>query len=65
MAHKDTIKVVTDHGPLSWTLFTAWVGAAIYFYQQDPGFLNFFISLLKAAIWPAYVMHHVLGLLGI
>lgn len=66
MASKErAVKVVSDHGPLGWVLFVAWVGAAIYFYQQDPGFIGFFVALIKAAVWPAYVLYQVLGLLGI
>lgn len=62
--HKTT-KIVYDHGPMGWILFMAYVGAAIYFYTQDPGFLGFFLALLKAAVWPAYVVFEVLGLLGV
>lgn len=66
MAGKEqAVKVVSDHGPLGWTLFIAWVGAAIYFYQQDPGFIGFFVALVKGAVWPAYVLYHALGALGV
>ena len=66
MAGRDqAVKVVSDHGPWGWTLFVAWVGAVIYFYQQDPGFVGFIIALFKGAVWPAYVIYQVLGLLGI
>jgi hypothetical protein len=64
MAHQRT-KVIYDHGPMGWVLFMAWIGSAIYFYQLDPGFWNFFLALLKAAVWPAYVLYEVLGLLGV
>jgi hypothetical protein len=63
-ANERTGKVIYDHGPMGWVLFMAWVGAAIYFYQQDPGFWGFILALLKAAVWPAYVLYHVLGILG-
>jgi hypothetical protein len=66
MARSDkTVKVINDHGPLGWILFTAWVGAAIYFYQQNPGFWGFILAVLKATVWPAYVLYSALGSLGV
>ncbi len=38
MVSKDAIKVVTGHSPFGWVLSAAWVGAAIYFFQQDQSF---------------------------
>ena len=66
MARDDRIvKVVTDQGPMGWIMFMAWVGAVIYFFQLDQTFWGFVLALLKAAVWPAYVLFHVLGALGI
>lgn len=66
MANKaQTVKVVSDNGPMGWVLFTAYVGAAIYFVQQSVGFFGFILALLKAAVWPAYVVNHVLEILKI
>jgi hypothetical protein len=58
-------KVVYDHGPMGWILFMAYIGAVIYFYSVEPGFWGFILALLKAAVWPAYVLFEVLGLLGV
>ncbi len=58
-------KVVYDHGPLGWLMFMAYIGAVIYFAQQDPGFWGFILALLKAAVWPAFVLFEVLGLLQV
>lgn len=52
-------------GPLGWVFFMAYIGAAVYFYQQDPGFWGFILALLKAAVWPAYVLFEVLHHLGV
>jgi hypothetical protein len=52
-------------GQLGWVFFMAYIGAAVYFYQQDPGFGGFFMAILKAAVWPAYVLFEVLHLLGV
>lgn len=66
MASKEkTVKVVNDHGPAGWVMFTAWVGAVIYFYNQDPGFWGFILAMLKGAVWPGYVLYHVLTLLSV
>jgi hypothetical protein len=46
-------------------LFTAYIGAVIYFVQLDPTFWGFIVALLKAAVWPAFVLFEVLGALGI
>jgi len=59
------VKVVTESGPLGWVLFTAYIGAVIYFFQLDMTFWGFILALLKAAFWPAYVLFEVLGSLGV
>ena len=58
-------KVVNDHGPMGWVLFMAYIGAAVYFYHQDPGFWGFILALLKAAVWPAFILYSGLGALGV
>ena len=66
MASKEkTVKVINDHGPMGWVFFVAWVGAVVYFYQQDPGFIGFFAALIKGAVWPAFLVYETLGLLGV
>lgn len=59
------VKVVTAHGPWGWVLFTAYIGAVIYFFQLDMTFWGFVLALLKALFWPAYVLFEVLGALGV
>lgn len=58
-ASKDSI------GPLGWVLFTAWVGALVYFVQNSDGFGGLIVAILKSIVWPAYVIHAVLGLLNL
>jgi hypothetical protein len=67
MAKNETniVKVVKQEGHWAWTLFAAYIGAVVYFYQQDPGFWQFFWALIKAAVWPAFVIYEVLGALGV
>jgi hypothetical protein len=52
-----------QNGPLGWIFFTAWVGALVYFVQHSDGFGGFVLAILKSIVWPAYVIHAVLGLL--
>jgi len=58
-------KVVYDHGPLGWVFFTAWIGAVVYFYMQDPGFWGFILAILKAIVWPAFLVYNGLNALGV
>lgn len=59
------VKVVTDSGPWGWVFFTAYIGAAIYFFLLDFTFWGFILALIKAAFWPAFVLFEVLGALGV
>lgn len=54
---------IVDHGPSGFIFFVAYIGAAIYFVQQASGFWAVILALLKAAVWPAYALYHVLQLL--
>lgn len=63
--NQKVVKVVNDHGPMGWVLFTTYIGAAIYFFQQNETFWGLILALLKAAVWPAYVIHEVLKILGV
>lgn len=64
MAKYDKIKVVQE-SPWGWFFFMAYIGAVVYFVQLDPGFWGFILALLKAAVWPAFVIYEMLGLLTI
>lgn len=45
--------------------FLGAIGAAVYFVQASAGFGGFILALLKALVWPAFVIYEVLGLLNI
>lgn len=60
---KTTVKVINDHGPTGYVLFMAWLGAIVYFVQQSTGFWGFWLAILKACVWPAYVLYHLLQVL--
>lgn len=42
--------------------FLAMIGAAVYYLQQVDGFWLSVLALLKAIIWPAFLVYHLLGL---
>jgi len=41
------------------------IGAAIYFIQQASTFVMGVIGILKALVWPAFVVYALLGHLGL
>ncbi len=66
---KETIKKVKfvndNNDMMGFTLCVAWIGAAVYFVGKVDGFWNIGLALLKACVWPAYVLYHVLQNLGV
>ena len=64
-ANEKTVKVINQAGPGGFVLFLAYIGAAIYFVQKaDDGFWDVVVALLQAAVWPVYVVYHILQALG-
>lgn len=45
--------------------FITYVGAAWYFLQVSYGFWDSILALLKALVWPAFLIHRVFELLRI
>ncbi len=58
-------KVIEKSGPTGFVFFVAWIGALVYFVGQVDGFWNIIVAFLKACVWPAYVLYHVLALLRV
>ncbi|MBC7943200.1 hypothetical protein H7X68_01735 [Candidatus Saccharibacteria bacterium] len=68
MSHHDnqTVKVINRAGPTGFVFFLAYIGAAIYFVEQSSGgFWEVVLALLQAAVWPVFVMYHVLQNFGV
>lgn len=57
---KNFIKINKNDGTVGFTLFLAFVGAAVYFVNQVDGFWNIIVALLKAVIWPAILVYNLL-----
>ncbi len=64
MAKNKTIKVMNKGGACGGVYFLTVIGAAVYWAQLSTGFGEFILALLKAMVWPAFVMHRVLELLS-
>ncbi len=62
--NEKTVRVMNDHGPSGFIFFVAFIGATVYFVQQSSGFWGFILAILKAIVWPAFVVFHALHLLG-
>ena len=41
--------------------FLGFLGAAIYYIQQATGFWMGALGILKAIVWPAFIVHKLLG----
>ena len=59
------IKITHDHGPLGFVFFVAYIGAVVYFFDQMPTFGGFFLALIKAIVWPAFLLYHGLDALQV
>ena len=65
MATNSRSRGVVRDGQWGFVLLLAYIGAAIYFVSTaDGSFGQVVLGLLKAVVWPAYVMFHVLQGLG-
>ncbi|MCA9334292.1 hypothetical protein KC963_04550 [Candidatus Saccharibacteria bacterium] len=63
MAKVQKVKVVNESG-MGYVLVVAWIGAVVYFVGQVDGFWNVILAVLKACVWPAYLLYHLLQVLG-
>lgn len=64
MAKGDKVNNMKQGGPIGFMLL-AFIGAAIYFVQHSDGFGGFVLAILKALVWPAFLIHRVFELLVI
>ncbi len=46
-------------GAGGFVLFVAFIGVAVYNIQQVHGFWPIILAILKAIVWPAFLMHHI------
>lgn len=56
---------VINKGSFGGVYFLAFIGTAVYFVQHSSGFWGVVVALLKAMVWPAYLVHQAFVLLKI
>lgn len=57
--------VDNSKGPAGGVWFMGFIGAAVHFVGNVDGFWNIILALLKAAVWPAFLINKVFDLLRI
>ena len=58
-------KFKSDTEKIIWIfviVLLSWVGALIYYLQTTTGFWPSVVGILKALVWPAFVVYKLLGL---
>jgi len=61
MEHNKTVKVINQAGPTGFVFLLAYIGAAIYFIEQNTATLGgVLLGLLQAIAWPAYIVYELL-----
>lgn len=65
MPKDKSVRVINKGAPFGGVYFVTFVGTAVYFVQQSSGFWGFILALLKATVWPAFLVHRVFVLLHV
>ena len=50
------------HKSIGCGYFLGFLGALVYYLQTSTGFWNSILAILKAMVWPAFLVYHLLGL---
>jgi len=53
-----------DSGMAGFVYCVGFIGAAVYYISNATGFGMGVIGFLKAMVWPAFLVHGLLGFLG-
>jgi hypothetical protein len=53
-----------DKGCGGFAYFLGFIGAAIYYVSSSVGVWGGIVGVLKAAVWPAFLIHAVLTFIG-
>jgi hypothetical protein len=64
MNENSTKKVVHRGGGGGVIYFLGLIGAMIYYIQESTGFWNGVLGVLKAFVWPVFVVYDLLKFLG-
>ncbi len=61
---KQNYKKFQEHGPSSAVYGLGLIGAAVYYLSAATGFWMGVLGILKALVWPAFVVYGLLKFLG-
>lgn len=61
---KEKTKIITTSGGAGPIYFLGFIGAVIYYFQQAETFWLIVLGLLKALVWPAFLVHRLLDFLN-
>lgn len=50
-----------NQGACGGAYFVAFIGAAVYFVQQAGSFWSGVLGILKACVWPAFLLYQLLS----
>lgn len=53
---------IQQHGGWGGAYFLGMIGSAVYYIQQSDTFWTLVLGLLKALVWPAFLVYHLLKL---
>jgi len=56
---------VPNNGVAGGVYFLGFIGAAVYFIQEATGFWNGTVGLLKACVWPAFLIYEAMKFLNL
>jgi hypothetical protein len=62
MAKKLNKQSMKSGGSMGGAYFLGMIGAAVYYLHTSYGFWPSIVALLKALVWPAFLVYHLLGL---
>jgi hypothetical protein len=63
-APREKVKVVHRGGFAGGVYGLGFIGAAVYFIGHAASFWGGVLGFLKAIVWPAFVIHKLMGFLG-
>jgi hypothetical protein len=55
---------IHKHGPAGGFYFLGFIGAAVYYISTATGFWNGVLGVLKALVWPAFLVYELMKFLG-
>jgi len=58
-------KQIHRHGTSGAIYFLGWIGALVYYISNAASFWMGVIGVLKAFVWPAFLVHGLLKFLGL